>query len=135
MTTEHEIPTDYFGNEMAFVESYGRHLPESDHIPTADGWHGITGITHDGDMYCLDCAEDMDIIEITHNRCYAKVDGELVIPKDALWTGIVQSTHETDVQHHCGRGADCLNAVEGSDHPYNHDCKVGIGIEQRVLQH
>jgi len=127
------IPKDSFGEEMEYVESYGDYLPKSENIPTDSGYNGVSGITHDGDMYCVDCALDMGIITKDNGELKAVVEGEKIPFEKAPWTGVVLPSYETMAQNHCGRHSECLNAVD--DHPYNHSEKIGIGIEETVLEH
>jgi hypothetical protein len=126
MSTQ-ETKTDAFGDEMVWIDSYGDFLPKSDNIPTARVRQGVSGVTHDGEIYCVDCAIAMELIDSSD---LSKHDSEL-----GPWTGLVLPSYETDTIHHCGRHSDCLNAVSGANHPYNHDCEIGIGIEERAIQH
>jgi hypothetical protein len=132
-----EKPTDEYGDTMSFVESYGDYLPNSDNIPTQPPRNGVSGISHNGDIYCIDCAKDMDLIEIVDGEIMALVDGEtaLVPTEKAPWTSKVLSHHETTTQYHCGRHSECVNAVDGENHPYNHTEPIGIGIDEKVIEH
>lgn len=129
------VKTDSFGNDMVWVDSYSGFLPNSEHIPTATVRNGVSGITHDGDIYCLDCAIDMGIVTRENGEIKAIVDGETMDTRKAPWTGVVLPSYESMTQSHCGCHGDCINAVDGENHPYNHDCEIGIGIKQRVLEH
>jgi len=130
-----ETPTDAYGDPMVFVESYCDYLPKSANIPTQPPRNGVSGISHNGDIYCIDCAKDMDLIKIVDGEIMAKVDGELIPTEKAPWTGIVLRSSETMTQYHCGRHSDCCNAVDGENHPYDHTELIGIGIEEKVLEH
>lgn len=146
---------------MVWVDSYQGFLPQSRNVETAPVEDGISGITHDGDCYCLDCAKEMNLVTIRNEasnmfeeRLAALVkvekrtfdqEGEptgdtrtTLVTKDfdqAPWTGAISPHYESMTQYHCGRGKDCCNALSPEDHPYNHDVPVGIGIEQQVLEH
>lgn len=128
-------PTDAYDDPMVFVESYGDYLPNSANIPTQRPRNGVSGISHDGEIYCIDCALDMDLIELVDGEIMAKVDGETMPCRKAPWTGKVLSRHETTTQYHCGRHSDCVNAVDGENHPYNHTEPIGIGIKEKVIEH
>ena len=128
-----ETPTDAFGDKMVFVDPYGDYLPKSENIPKTDGF--VSGITHDGEIYCIDCAIDMGIVEKVDGEIMANVDGETIPTEKAPWTGKVLKTHETDTLMHCGCHSECLNAVKGENHPYNHNEPIGIGINEKTIQH
>lgn len=127
MSTQTETPTDAFGDPMVFVDSYGDYLPQSDNIPTARVRQGVSGVTHDGEIYCIDCAISMGLIEQSDLGKHSRELGP--------WTGLVLPSYETDTIMHCGCHDDCLNSVSGENHPYNHDCEIGVGIEERAIQH
>jgi hypothetical protein len=125
--SQSETPTDAFGDSMVWIDSYGDYLPQSENIPTAPVQDGVSGVTHDGEIYCVDCAIESGIIERSELS-----DGST---RDKPWTGVVLPSYETDTLHHCGSHAACVNALDGDEHPYNHDEPVGIGIEERPIQH
>jgi hypothetical protein len=129
------VPTDAFRDEMTYVESYDGYLPKSKNIPTETVRHGVSGISHDGDMYCLDCAIDMGIVAIDDGEVVALVDGEITPTEEAPRTGVVLPSYESDTQMHCGQHKECINAVSGRNHPYNHSLDIGVGIEETILQH
>lgn len=105
-------------------ESYGDFLPHPDEVPKAYSvGYGIVGVSHDGDIYCPECAIDMGLL--------FKEDGVWTTLNDG-WTGIVDSRSETDSLYHCGNNEDCLDALDGDEHPYDHDKPVGIGIDESV---
>jgi hypothetical protein len=122
-----DTPTDAYGDEMVFVDSYGGHLPRSANIPTARTQHGVSGVTHDGEIYCVDCAIEMGLIDRDDLDKHSADLGP--------WTGLVLPSYETDTLYHCGRHKQCVNSVSGENHPYNHEHDIGIGIEERAIQH
>jgi len=129
-------PADSFGDEMVWVGSYQGHLPRSDNIETAPIQNGVSGISHDGDIFCVDCAKGMGLVaETTDGSLVALVDEEQMSFAVAPRTGIVLPSHESDTQYHCGLHKHCCNSLDGDEHPYNHDLLVGIGIEQKIIQH
>lgn len=133
--TENDTPKDAFGDEMVFVESYGGYLPKSENITTHSGYNGVSGITHDGDIYCVDCALEMGIVDKDENGdLKAVVEGEKIPFEKAPWTGVVLPSSETQMQYHCGKHSNCVNAISGDDHPYNHNESIGVGIEERVSE-
>lgn len=132
---EHETPTDSFGNDMIWADSYNGFLPKSEHIPTTSSQYGVSGVTHDGDIYCVDCARDMGLIEVHDGEIKAFVDGEVIPTEKAPLTGVTLPSHESQTQMHCGRHSECLNSVDGDSHPYNHDYSIGIGIENKIIEH
>lgn len=125
--SQNETPTDAFGDSMVWIDSYRGHIPRSDNIPTAPVQDGVSGVTHEGEIYCVDCAIDMGIIERSELS-----DGST---RNMRCTGVVLPSTETDTLYHCGCHADCVNALDGDEHPYNHNEPVGIGIEERPIQH
>jgi len=133
--TNQMVKTDSFGDDMVWVDSYSGFLPNSDNIPTAPTRNGVSGISHDGEIYCVDCAIDMGLVEIHDGDIMALVDRKLTPTEKAPWTAVVLPSHETMTQMHCGRHDHCQNAVDGENHPYNHDCEIGIGIKEKVLKH
>lgn len=126
MSTQ-DTPTDAYGDCMVWIDSYGGHLPKSENIPQTRPQKGVTGITHDGEIYCVDCAIDMGIIN--------KSDLDKHSSELGPWTGVVLPSYETDTIMHCGNHDSCLNVVDGNDHPYNHDHTIGIGINETAIQH
>jgi len=121
---------------MVFVNSYGGYLPKSEHIPTDTvRSSGVSGITHDGEIYCVDCAIDMELVKYQDGKLFAVVDEKLVQFNKAPWTGVVLPTHETQTQLHCGKHSECVNSLQGWEHPYNHEEKIGIGIKESTIKH
>jgi hypothetical protein len=135
--TQEEIPakTDSFGDKMVYVDSYGDYLPKSENIPQTQQQFGVTGITHDGAIYCLDCAQDMGLITIEDNEVLVQCDNGKKKPRNSPWTGIVLPSYETSTILHCSCHKNCINAVDGKNHPYNHDEPIGIGIQERTYKH
>jgi len=123
MSTQ-EVPTDAYGDRKVWIESYGDYLPKSDNIPYGPTKNGVSGITHDGEIYCIDCAIQTDLIDPTDLS-------EMRLDKP--WTGLVHPWTETDMIHHCGRHEHCENST--TDHPYDHEEPIGIGIKERAIQH
>jgi len=130
-----DVPTDSFGDKMRFADAYGDYLPKSENIPKTRPRNGVTGITHDGEIYCIDCAKKLDLVTENGGKLQAKVDGKTMSFKKAPWTGIVLTRYETDTIMHCGCHKKCENTVEGENHPYNHDSKIGIGINEKAIMH
>jgi len=135
MTQEIQEKTDSFGDKMVFVDSYGGFLPKSENIPQTQQQFGVTGITHDGDMYCIECAQDMGLITIEDNEIFVNCDDGKKKPHNSPWTGVVLPSYETMTIHHCGNHKHCINAVNGDKHPYNHNDTIGIGINERAYKH
>ena len=133
--SEEETPKDAFDKPMVWVDSYNVHLPKSDNIPVSSTVNGVSGITHDGEIYCVGCALEMGLVEQKDGEIYANVEGELVRPRKAPSTGIVLPSYESQIQMHCSRDEHCVNSVSGEDHPYTHDCDIGIGIDARTIEH
>ena len=135
--TQEEIPakTDSFGDKMIWIDEYGNHLPKSENIPQTTKKHGVTGITHDGCMYCVDCAEDMGLITIEDNEIWVNCNDGKKKPRNSPWTGIVLPSYETMTIHHCSNHKHCINSIEGKNHPYTHNEPIGIGIQERTYKH
>lgn len=75
-----------------------------DTIPYADrdkthGWPGVIGYVHEGDVYCPDCAEEIEAIDTSSNSRQAMLYGE-----------------ESDSIDVCGAMNDCLNRPDGKRH-------------------
>lgn len=134
MNSENDTPKDAFGDEMVFAESYGGYLPKSENIPTDNGYNGISGISHNGDIYCVDCALEMGIVDKENGDLKAVVEGEKMSFDKAPWTGVVSPSSETQSQYHCGCSGNCVNAISGDNHPYNHNESIGVGIEEKVIE-
>jgi hypothetical protein len=135
MTEEIPTKTDSFGDKMIFVGEYNDHLPKSENIPQTQQQFGVTGITHDGEIFCLDCARDMDIVTIEDNEIWVNCDNSKKKPRNSPWTGVVLPSYETSTILHCGNHKHCINAVDGKNHPYNHNGTIGIGINERTYKH
>jgi len=130
---QNDTPKDAFGDTMVYVESYGDYLPKSENIPQTNGF--VSGISHNGEIYCVECAIDMGIVKRIDGELLASVDGELMPIEKSPWTGKVLKRHETDTLYHCGSHKECINSIKGENHPYDHDEPIGIGINEKTIQH
>lgn len=61
-------------------------------LDMSGGWPGVAGFSHDGDTYCVDCAEENPDIDTEQAR---KDDAQLP------WTGIILGDSEFDREARC----------------------------------
>lgn len=73
---------------------------EEARVDRSGGWPGIAGFSHDGETYCVACADDRDDIDTAQAR-----QDDAVLPM----TGVILTTAEFGREVHCG---DCERRLD-----------------------
>lgn len=112
--------------------------------PTRGKFPGVAAIDVNGERYCLDCAKDvLDCREVTYQldngdwKTVENARGERIVRKlinGDIYTlsmggTVLRNSVDNGSTWHCGRHTDCLNAIDGEDHGYDHNEPIGVKLD------